>query len=146
MTKLDKNRTKCWFLKFGRYFQVLVEFVLLCLTKHTIHVSLFSGFCNNPKDLKESFNDIVKHLGKNLQDRKDLRMYILASLRQLILKNVDNEENKAVLGKWAIKFLDTMCNLYLKKPSGAEESGQRSSIMETIKLFLTLVDPSQLGK
>jgi len=42
-------------------------------------------------------------------------MYILASLRQLILKNVDNEENKAVLGKWAIKFLDTMCNLYLKK-------------------------------
>ena len=73
-------------------------------------------------------------------------MYILASLRQLILKNVDNEENKAVLGKWAIKFLDTMCNLYLKKPSGAEESGQRSSIMETIKLFLTLVDPSQLGK
>ena len=107
--------------------------------------ALLPGFCNNPKDLKESFDDIVKHMGKNLQDRKDLRMYILASLRQLILKNAGNDENKAVLSKWAKKFLDTMCNLYIKRPSGAEESGQRLSIMETIKLFLQLVEPPLLG-
>ena len=78
--------------------------------------SLLPGFCNNPKDLKESFGDIVKEMGKNLQNRKDLRMYILASLRQLILKNLENEVNKEVLSQWAKKFLDTMCTLYIKRP------------------------------
>lgn len=102
--------------------------------------SLLPGFCNNPPDLSSCFGDIGKDLFDNLRDpnRKDLRMYIMASLRQLLLKSTENESNRETLSKRAILFLKTLLDLYIKKPEGAEEAGQRMSMMETLKLFLPL--------
>ena len=102
--------------------------------------ALLPGFCNNPKDFSVAFDQIVVDMGRTLLDRKDLRMYILASLRQLILKACSESESKsAILSKYAVKFLKNLYTLYIVNPKGAEEVGQRQSIMETIKLFLPLV-------
>ena len=108
--------------------------------------ALLPGFCNNPKDLPVAFGDIVNDLGRALEKSKDLRMFIMASLRQLLLKSVTDDENKKVLSKWSFKFLKTLYDLYIAKPSGAEEAGQRSSMMETIRLFLPLIDSKEQGQ
>lgn len=106
--------------------------------------SLLPGFCNNPSDLKESFkgqDGLAKTLGTHLQDRKELRIYILASIRQLILKNLNNEENKKELSRFAKNYLAILFNIYTTQPVGAEETGQRLSVLETIKLYFQLADP-----
>ena len=107
--------------------------------------ALLPGFCNNPKDFNVAFDQVVNDMGRNLLGRKDLRMYIMASLRQLLLKTccddtTEAESNVAILSKYADKFLKNLYDLYIAKPLGAEEAGQRMSIMETIKLFLPLVN------
>ena len=113
--------------------------------------ALLPGFCNNPKDLnQEVFESVVKDLGKNLKN-PDLRMSIMAGLRQLVLKNL--ETNRKVLSKWAPKFLMELRNLYTIKPVKEGQAVgeknvmfyyQRDSVMETIKLLLQLVDSSEL--
>ena len=68
-------------------------------------------------------------------------------MRQLLLKtcaDVDGvESNVAILSKYAEKFLKNLYDLYIAKPLGAEEVGQRMSIMETIKLFMPLVNDTK---
>ena len=108
--------------------------------------ALLPGFCNNPRDLPTAFGQSVKYMKPALEGRKDLRMYIMASLRQLLLKSVENDENRKVLSKASSGILNTLFNLYIAKPLGAEESGQRSSMMETIKLLLPLIDSPKHGK
>ena len=39
-----------------------------------------------------------------------------------------------------------MFNLYTTQPSGAEESGQRMSVFETIKLYFTMADTLLLNE
>jgi hypothetical protein len=106
--------------------------------------SLLPGFCNNPKDLKESFKSLAQQMGLYLERSKDLRIYIMASIRQLILKNLNNEDHKMVLAKFAKNFLPILFNLYTAKPVGAEESGQRMSVMETVKLYLQITDEDRV--
>ena len=114
--------------------------------------ALLPGFCNGPKDFNESFESVVKDLGKNLK-HPELRMSIMAGLRQLVLKNSQN--NRPSLSKWASKFLMELRNLYTIKPVKEERAFenlktsvmfyyQRDSVMETIKLLLPLVDSTQL--
>ena len=89
--------------------------------------ALLPGFCNNPTDFTVAFDQIVTDMGRNLCNRKDLRMYIMASLRQIILKSCSstpgaesttNEKNIAVMSKYAEKFLKNLLDLYLAKPVG----------------------------
>ena len=102
--------------------------------------ALLPGFCNNPSDLKESFSgSFAKLLGDNLNIR-ELRLDILSALRQLILKAALIDENKLVISKKAKNYLPILFNLYTSKPNGSEEAGQRQSIFETIKLFLSIAD------
>ena len=81
--------------------------------------ALLPGFCNSPKDFTASFESVVKDLGKNLK-HPELRMSIMAGLRQLALKNL--EGNKLVLSKWAPKFLMELRNLYTIKPVKEEQA------------------------
>ncbi len=108
--------------------------------------ALLPGFCNNPVDLKESFKGLAQVMGEHLQQRKELRMFILASLRQLILKNLSNEENMPVLARRATNYLPILFNLYTTAPTGSEETGQRLSVMETIKLFVKIADKTLTQK
>ena len=106
--------------------------------------ALLPGFCNNPTDFKDSFTgSFAKILGENLNLR-ELRLDILSALRQIILKSAVNEENKVLICKKAKNYLPILFNLYTTKPSGSEETGQRQSILETIKLFLSVADQSLL--
>ena len=52
--------------------------------------SLLSGFCTQPTDVKQSFKGIAKILGSALQDRADLRLDVMLSLRKLINANIEN--------------------------------------------------------
>ena len=89
--------------------------------------ALLPGFCNNPTDFNVAFDQVVADMGRNLINRKDLRMYIMASLRQLLLKcctassEVNStvvESNVAVMSKYAEKFLKNLLDAYLLKPTG----------------------------
>ena len=102
--------------------------------------ALLPGFCNNSSDFKDAFTgSFAKILGENLNIR-ELRLDILSALRQIILKNTHDDENKMVISKKAKNYLPILFNLYTTKPSGSEETGQRQSIFETIKLFYTVAD------
>ena len=100
--------------------------------------SLLPGFCNGATDLGVSFRRIAKTLGDQLKIRKDLRMDILSSLRQLISKNLEHEENRRVLANFAKNYLPILYNLYTTKPVGSDEKGQRLAVLETTKMYLTI--------
>ena len=105
---------------------------------------LLPGFCNCPTDLTKCFRSLAKTLGEQLNKRKDLRIDIMASLRQLILKNMDNEENRSELAGFAKNYLPILYNIYTKLPSGSEETGQRLAAYETIKMYLKIA-PKELA-
>ena len=107
--------------------------------------SLLPGFCNCPTDLSVSFKSIARILGAQLTQRKEIRLDILSSLRQLISRNIDNEVNKAEIARYSKNFLPILFNLYTSVPAGSEEAGQRLASLETIKLFLGISDPDLLG-
>ena len=73
-------------------------------------------------------------------------MFLQASLRQLVLKSASNEENRAEISRFAKNFLPILFNLYTTAPVGAEESGQRMSVLETIKLFFNLAESVLLNE
>jgi len=100
--------------------------------------SLLPGFCNNPTDLKESFKSMARTLGETLQNMKELRIDILSSLRQLISKSRGKPEKEAELSRFAKNFLPILFNLYTTQPVGAEETGQRCSVYETMKQYFTI--------
>ena len=106
--------------------------------------SLLPGFCNCPTDLSTSFKNIAKILGVQLGQRKEIRLDILSSLRQLISRNIEHEVNKAEIARYSKNFLPILFNLYTSVPAGAEEAGQRLAALETIKLFLQISDPQLL--
>jgi len=103
--------------------------------------SLLPGFCNNPTDLKESFQSLARILGTELSNRKEIRLDILTSIRHLISKNLENSENKQELARFAKNFLPILFNLYTSTPSGSEEAGQRLAALETAKLYLKISTP-----
>ena len=107
--------------------------------------SLLPGFCNCPTDLSVSFKSVARILGVQLGQRKEIRLDILSSLRQLISRNIDNEDNKAEIARYSKNFLPILFNLYTSVPGGAEEAGQRLASLETTKLFLAISDTELLG-
>lgn len=105
--------------------------------------SLLPGFCNGATDLGGSFKRIAKTLGDQLKIRKDLRMDILSSIRQLIGKNLEHEKNRRVLANFAKNYLPILYNLYTTKPVGSDEKGQRLAVLETTKMYLRIA-PQEL--
>jgi len=103
--------------------------------------ALLPGFCNNPTDLTESFKGMAKTLGETMQNMKELRVYILSSLRQLISKSRGKPEKEAELARYAKNFLPIFFNIYTTQPVGSEETGQRCSVYETMKQYFTLAPP-----
>jgi len=56
--------------------------------------SLFPGYCSQATDILSSFKLIAKGIGTSLTKRPDLRIYLLAGLRNLISKtNNGNKES-----------------------------------------------------
>jgi len=102
--------------------------------------SLLPGFCNCPTDIATSFKSVARILGVQLGSRKEIRLDILTSLRHLIARNLENEENKVELARYSKNFLPILFNLYTTVPAGAEEAGQRLASLETIKLYFMISD------
>jgi len=102
--------------------------------------SLLPGFCNCPTDLATSFKMVARILGVQLGARKEIRLDILTSLRHLIARNLESEENKSELARYSKNFLPILFNLYTTVPAGAEEAGQRLASLETIKMYFMISD------
>jgi len=107
--------------------------------------SLLPGFCNCPTDLATSFRSIARILGVQLGSRKEIRLDILTSLRHLIARNLENEENKVELARYSKNFLPILFNLYTTVPAGAEEAGQRLASLETIKMYFMISDTEMVN-
>ena len=90
--------------------------------------SLFPAFSRNPTDLVASFNSTVKYkaekerfpkvLGNILTSAADMRAYVLSGLRLLIRKNLENEEERTELAKFAKNYLPILFNLYTSNEDG----------------------------
>jgi ribosomal RNA-processing protein 12 len=54
--------------------------------------SLFPGYCSHATDIPTSFKLVAKGIGTSLTKRPDLRLHLLAGLRNLISKTDDGKE------------------------------------------------------
>ena len=82
------------------------------------------------------FQRIARVLGMVISEKKDLRLSVMASLRKLIQRSVENnnQNNIEELSKYAKNYLPILFNLYTIKPQGSDEEGQRLACYETIKV------------
>ena len=85
---------------------------------------------------------MAKFLGESLTNRKELRFSIMMSLRKLInhakeTPTTDSELNEIV--KFDKNYLNILFNLYLIKPNGSEEEGQRLAALDTIKVSTSVL-------
>nr|CAG4651565.1 EOG090X00E0 [Triops cancriformis] len=101
---------------------------------------LLPGFCKSPTDVLKSFKVIARTLGVCLTERPDIRMDLMAGLRQLLL-HTDQEAGAATeVARFAKNFLPLLFNIYTAVPSTGEEENQRRATYETIKLYLKVSD------
>ncbi|XP_052739088.1 RRP12-like protein [Bicyclus anynana] len=103
--------------------------------------SLFPSFCNQPKDVKDSFKILARVLGNVLKDNPEFRLSIMQGLRKLIACSEDNLEDRTELARFAKNYVPILLNIYMspvKLLSGAE--GQRLAALETIQVYLTICD------
>ncbi|XP_015121144.1 RRP12-like protein [Diachasma alloeum] len=110
--------------------------------------ALLPSFCNNPRDVKESFKDLAKILGMAISEKKELRLSVMASLRKLITKAQEGEKKEDVetLARYAKNYMPLLFNLYTVKPSGSDEEGQRRAAFDTIKVYLTITPMEVTGE
>ena len=59
---------------------------------------------------------------------------------------VSKKEDNNIDSRFAKNFLPILFNLYTTKPVGAEETGQRMSVFEAIKLYFGLADSGLLSE
>lgn len=104
--------------------------------------SLLPGFCTNPVDLKEAFPNIAKILGTAMNDRKDLRAFVLQALRTLISKTIDEDELKCI-GNFSKNYLPILFNLYTSEDKDC--AALSLPILETIKVFLVITDTTLIS-
>ncbi|XP_001606680.2 RRP12-like protein [Nasonia vitripennis] len=110
--------------------------------------ALLPSFCNNPPDIKENFKRIARTLGMAISEKKDLRLSVMAALRRLIQRSVDNNNNEDIdeLSRYAKNYLPVLFNLYTIKPQGSDEEGQRLATYETIKVYLKITSKELVGE
>nr|CAG4647640.1 EOG090X00E0 [Moina brachiata]SVE92835.1 EOG090X00E0 [Moina brachiata] len=102
--------------------------------------ALLPGFCKFPTDVDAAFKQIAKLLGQCLTDRADVRMDVMAALRQLIIHSKSDEKIKAEITRYAKNYIPILFNLYTTKATSDEEESQRASVYETINYFLQVAD------
>ncbi|XP_029179046.1 RRP12-like protein [Nylanderia fulva] len=104
--------------------------------------SILPSICNDVSDIKNNFKDIARLLGMVISDRKDLRSPVMAALRKLIGKATRDKhvDDMAELARFAKNYLPILFNLYMMKPNGTDEEGQRLAAFETIKIYLTIMN------
>nr|SVE74005.1 EOG090X00E0 [Daphnia barbata] len=102
--------------------------------------ALLPGFCKCPTDVDVSFKQIAKLLGQALNDRPDVRMDIMAALRQLIIHSKTDERIRVEVSRYAKNFLPLLFNLFTTKATTDEEESQRESVFQTVAYYLQVAD------
>ncbi|OAD59899.1 RRP12-like protein [Eufriesea mexicana] len=104
--------------------------------------AILPSICNNATDVKDNFKNIAKILGTTFTEQKNLRLSIMSALRKLIIKAVedDKKEDAFELAKFAKNYLPLFLNVYITKPCGTDEEGQRAAAFDTIKVYLTITN------
>ncbi|XP_066585957.1 RRP12-like protein [Prorops nasuta] len=102
--------------------------------------SILPSICNNANDVKENFPSIAQMLGMIISNKEDLRVTIMASLRKLIAKAVQNdkEDDIMVLSRFAKNYLPLLFNIYTTRAIGTSDQGQRIAAYNTITIYLTI--------
>jgi ribosomal RNA-processing protein 12 len=67
-------------------------------------------------------------------------MEVMSALRKLILHNVDNEENKKELAKFAKNYLPILFNLYTTESTENRRDPAKLAALETVKIYLQITD------
>lgn len=106
--------------------------------------ALLPGFCKCPTDAHVAFKQIAKLLGNVLTDRTDIRMEVLAALRQLIIHSKNDEKIRVEVGRYAKNYLPLLFNLFTTKAKTDEEASQRESVFQTIAFYLKVSDTELL--
>ncbi|CAD5123292.1 DgyrCDS11650 [Dimorphilus gyrociliatus] len=104
--------------------------------------SLLPAFCTKPIDLKQSFGGIAKVLGISLNERPDLRLEVLQSLRKLVTFSMENESNKSEMQKYAKNYIPILFNLYLAENKNDNQDKKRLAVLETIKVYFNVTESS----
>nr|CAG4650713.1 EOG090X00E0 [Simocephalus serrulatus]SVE94060.1 EOG090X00E0 [Simocephalus serrulatus] len=106
--------------------------------------ALLPGFCKCPTDVDVAFKKIAKLLGQILTDRPDIRMDVMAALRQLIIHSKTDDKIRAEVSRYAKNYLPLLFNLFTTKATTDEEESQRESVFQTITYYLKVADPELL--
>lgn len=106
--------------------------------------ALLPAFCKNPTDVSVSLKRIAKLLGQAITDRPDIRMDVMAALRQLIIHSKSDEKIRVEISRYAKNYLPLLFNQYTTKSTTDEEESQRASVYQTITFFLQVAEPSLL--
>nr|CAG4638227.1 EOG090X00E0 [Cyclestheria hislopi] len=123
--------------------QDLVGFKVIDLLEKQIW-ALLPSFCKYPTDVEKSFKVIAKDLGKAISDRPDIRMDIMAALRQLIIHSKE-EQGRNEISRYAKNYLPILFNVFITKPSSDEMECHRRSAYDTILYYLQIADTNLLN-
>ncbi|KAL0867995.1 hypothetical protein ABMA27_008655 [Loxostege sticticalis] len=102
--------------------------------------ALLPSFCNNPKDIKDSFKAMARVLGNVLKDNPEFRLSVMQALRKLIACSAEDEEDARELGRFAKNYLPILLNVYMSPATGSSAAGQRLAALDTIQVYLTISD------
>ena len=104
---------------------------------------LLPGFCKYPTDAQVSFNkNVAQLLGDAIDNRPNIRMDVMAALRQLIIHSKEDATIRPVIARYAKNYLPRLFNLYSAKAPTDELESQRRSSYETINYFLQVITSS----
>ena len=106
--------------------------------------ALLPGFCKSPTDVDVAFKQIAKLLGQALTDRPDIRVDVMAALRQLIIHSRMDDRIRAEVSRYAKNYLPLLFNLFTTKATTDEQESQRESVFQTITYYVKVADPELL--
>ncbi|CAB3408632.1 unnamed protein product [Caenorhabditis bovis] len=112
---------------------------------------LLPSFCESPSDLETSFPDIAPILGAALQERKDLRMTVLTSLRRALRFSLQPDappERVEVMSRFAKNFMPILFNMYTASVVDGEydDKGIKKSVLEAIRVYAEATPSDLLSK
>ncbi|NXC39665.1 RRP12 protein, partial [Penelope pileata] len=105
--------------------------------------TLLPGFCTHPTDVVEAFKGLARTLGMAISERPDLRPTVCQALRTLIHHGCGTDAERAEVGRFAKNFLPILFNVY-SQPEEDGSSGQRRSVLDTVRAYLTITDPQMV--
>ncbi|XP_014485127.1 PREDICTED: RRP12-like protein isoform X2 [Dinoponera quadriceps] len=102
--------------------------------------SILPSICSDASDVSENFKGIAQKLGMIINQRKELRLPVLAALRRLIVQATQSEKtaDTGELARFAKNYLPILFNLYTTRSCGTDEEGQRLAAFDTVKVYLTI--------